>query len=364
MALTCKGKINLRENKVYDKCSNTCDFTYSYRTSPSSCKIKSMGSGNGGKSQYLDLKCFDGNNDINYSSLGNIEINEARLYSPSLNKWNGKRLEAELILQHIGNGKQVYVCIPVRIGGKNGVSVDWFKKLQLKTLPTRKGAISNPTSPNFRLDDVIPIGGYYVMKKNGLSFKNCNPGNNIMILFSSENPAYIGRNELNLLQQRVNTSSSGHHTVGTGEIIYNESGTAGSSASGRGGSGGEVMESECYQITDEDGNPITDEEGKPWGGESTEWVKNLWKNTDMNMWVWKAIFFVHKYWFIFVWMPVLILLYIVYRFKIPIRIARFMQGLFNKKNKKSSDTSSSSDAKSKDTGNAKKIDVIDELTKK
>ena len=27
MALTCKGKINLRENKVYDKCSNTCDFT-------------------------------------------------------------------------------------------------------------------------------------------------------------------------------------------------------------------------------------------------------------------------------------------------------------------------------------------------
>ena len=35
----------------------------------------------------------------------------------------------------------------------------------------------------------------------------------------------------------------------------------------------EVMESECYQITDEDGNPITDDEGKPWEGESSEWVK-------------------------------------------------------------------------------------------
>ena len=126
--------------------------------------------------------------------------------------------------------------------------------------------------------------------------------------------------------------------------------------------GGEVMESECYQITDEDGNPITDDEGKPWGGESTEWVKNLWKNTDMNMWVWKAIGFVHKYWFIFVWMPVLILLYLVYRFKIPIRIARFMQGLFNNKKKKGSDTSKSSDAKSKDTGNGANIDLLKVVT--
>ena len=74
-------------------------------------ELNQWGHGTGGKSQYLDLKCFDGNNDINYSSLGNIEINEARLYSPSLNKWNGKRLEAELVLHHIGNGKQVYVCI-------------------------------------------------------------------------------------------------------------------------------------------------------------------------------------------------------------------------------------------------------------
>ena len=76
-------------------------------------------------------------------------------------------------------------------------------KITIKYITNKKGSISNPTSPNFRLDDVIPIGSYYVMKKNGLSFKNCLPSNNIMILFSVMNPGYIGSNELDLLQKRV-----------------------------------------------------------------------------------------------------------------------------------------------------------------
>lgn len=363
MALTCKGKINLRENKVYDKCSNTCDFTYSYKTTPSSCRIQSKGYGNNNKSQYLNLKCFDGNNDINYSSLGNIEINEVRLYCPSLNKWNGKRTEAELVLQHVGNGKQVYVCIPIMTGGKNGVSVDWFKKLQLKTLSVKRHSESNPTSPNFKLDDVIPNGSYYVMKKNGLKFSNCVPANNIMILFSSENPAYIGRNELELLRQRVSTSSAGHHIADTGEIIYNEKGTKGNGKGAGYGAGGDgsVMESECYQITDEDGNPITDDEGKDWKGVSPDWVKNLWKNTDLEVWKWKVLMFVYTYYYIFMWVPTLLLLYIMYKFKVPIRIARFMQGLFEKK---SSSKTNESSKKTDENKSGTKIDVLDQFKKK
>lgn len=325
MSKDCKGKINLKENKIYNECSNTCDFKYSYKTSPSSCRISSKGNGTGTKSQYLDLKCFDGNNEISYSSLGNIEITQVRLYCPSLNKYSGKREEAELVLQHTGNGKQVYLCIPIKIGGKDGRSVDWFKKLQLNTLPVKKGSVSNPTAANFKLDDVIPRGSYYVMNKNGLGFSNCLPSNNIMILFSASNPGYIGSNELDLLKKRVATVSSGHHTASTGEILYNKKGTKYND----GGTGDEeIMESECYQITDGDGNPITDDEGKPWGGMSSDWVKNLWKNnagtSSISAWIIAnpaAVAII----------LLLLLGFVVYKYKLMQKFGRGLQSLFIKK---------------------------------
>ena len=359
----CKGKINLKENKIYDECSNTCDFKYSYKTSPSSCTIRSKGNGTGSKSQYLDLKCFDGNNEINYSSLGNIEISQVRLYSPSLNKYSGKRQEAELVLQHIGNGKQIYVCIPIKIGGKNGRSVDWFKKLQLNTLPVKKGSVSNPTAANFKLDDVIPRGSYYVMNKNGLSFSNCSPANNIMILFSTSNPGYISQNELDLLKKRVSTVSSGHHTASTGEILYNKKGTK----YNEGGTGDEeIMESECYQVTDGDGNPITDDDGKPWEGISSDWVKNAWGKS--GNWFQQAYF-----WIALNPIPVCVILiiilgYFIYKQKIMQRSMRALQGLFIKKKAGSGASSGASSGTSTtgsigSSGSAVKVDAMDLMKK-
>jgi len=359
MAKACKGKINLKENKIYNECSNTCDFKYSYKTSPSSCTIKSKGNGKDNKSQYLDLKCFDGNNEISYSSLGNIEITQVRLYCPSLNKYSGKREEAELVLQHIGNGKQIYVCIPIKIGGKDGRSVDWFKKLQLNTLPVKKGSVSNPTAANFKLDDVIPRGSYYVMNKNGLSFSNCSPANNIMILFSTSNPGYIGSTELDLLKKRVSTVSSGHHTASTGEILYNKKGTN----SGNTGDE-EIMESECYQVTDGDGNPITDDDGKPWEGKSSDWVRNLWKNNAGVSGIWAWIIANPGY---IAALLVILLGYLVYKYKLMQRSMRALQSLFIKKKLGGTSTGTSTGTGSSgsgSSGSAVKVDAMDLLKKK
>jgi hypothetical protein len=326
----CHGKINLRENKVYDKCSNTCNFTYSYKMSPSSCKIKSMGSGNGNKSQYLDLKCFDGNNEIAYSSLGNVEITAVRLYSPSLNQWNGKRADAELILHHTGNGKHIYVCIPIKQGGKDGKGPDWFKKLQLNTLPVKKGSESNPTAPSFKLDDAIPLGGYYVMKDNGMGFSNCIPKSNLTIIFSNDNPTYIGQVELEYLKKRIHTQADGHYTASTGELIYNEFGTLGGGGNAA-NNYGEVMESECYQITDEDGKAIVDEKGNPWEGVSSDWVRNLWAGSSRGAIFEKIKIFLHVYWWIPVIVITIIALYIVYKYRLPKKVGRFLQSAFHKK---------------------------------
>lgn len=359
--VNCKGKINLRENKVYDKCSNTCNFKYDYKTSPSTCRIKSKGIGrNKNKSNYLDIKCFDGNNEISYSSVGNIEISDVRLYCPSLNKWNGRREEAELILHHVGNGKHIYVCIPVVRGGKDGRSPDWFKRLQLNSLPARTGAESNPTAANFKLDDVIPQGSYYVMKNNGMKFdSNCIPGNNITLIFSNENPAFIGEPELELLKQRVHTKADGHHTVSTGEIIYNEIGTRHTGGGGEsGGQYGDIMESECYQITDEDGNAILDDDGKPWDGTSPDWVKSVFK----IQWKEKFWAYVEEYWWIVAFLPAIAFIILVPQLGLPQKLARTIQGFFNKKPPKHRNTSLESTSNNT-PGIAKKIDVISKITK-
>ena len=96
--MSCKGTVNINTSKKYNKCSLLCDYEFKFNTTKSSCSITN-------KKKYLDIKCFDGANDISISGVGRLSIASVRLYYKSLNQWNNKLFDAELIIHHRGNGK-------------------------------------------------------------------------------------------------------------------------------------------------------------------------------------------------------------------------------------------------------------------
>ena len=92
---------------TYSPCPSkeVCAYDYSYEYDRTSkCRVTKY-------SKYLKLLCWDRSN-VTVANTKNLNLSEARLYSPSINYWNGKKVDAELILS-FWTGKSVDICIPI-----------------------------------------------------------------------------------------------------------------------------------------------------------------------------------------------------------------------------------------------------------
>ncbi len=250
--MSCKGALNIESGKKYQSCGAVCKYDFNFNTTKSSCKIKN-------KKEYLKIDCFDGTNDINFSGVGKIDVQEVRLYSKSLNKWNDNRYDAELIIKHSGDGKLIYVCIPVRQStneNSSSRSVDWFKSLYLKGVPTHKnGESSSSPGGDFNLSMVMPDGGYYYLRENGLGWGGqCSKSTNSMIIFS--NPIDMRPSDLLMLNKKINSTSQTNATARLEDVLYNAKGVT------KEGDEESKYETICSPIVDEDGTNI-DDVGEP-----------------------------------------------------------------------------------------------------
>ena len=316
--MSCKGTVNILTRKNYNKCSLLCDYKFKFNTTKSSCSITN-------KKQYLDIKCFDGANDISISGVGRLRISSVRLYYKSLNQWNGRRFDGELIIQHVGNGKNVWVCIPVTKASHDGVSgssIDWFKSLYLKGVPTHNnGRVAPSPSGEFNLSMVMPSGGFYYLDQNGLQSVwggSCNKASNSMIIF--RDPVEIRPTDLNMLSKKIRAKSVTTANARMEDVLYNSKGISNSSG------GGDEYETICTPVVDEDGTSI-DKDGNEaeWAG----WVRKKWKE-GMPSQMWWLMFWFKYHVYIIIVLTVIVLGILQY-FKVPNKFVGFIIKLFDRK---------------------------------
>ena len=316
--MSCKGTININTSKNYNKCSLLCDYEFKFNTTKSSCSITN-------KKKYLDIRCFDGANDISISGVGRLSISSVRLYYKSLNQWNNKLFDAELIIQHRGNGKNLWVCIPVTKASHDNVSgssIDWFKSLYLKGVPTHNnGKVSPSPSGEFNLSMVMPDGGFYYLGQNGLQSVfggTCNKSSNSMLIF--RNPVEIRPSDLSMLSKKITQHDVSAPNARMEDVLYNSKGVTGSQSSE------DEYETICTPIVDEDGTTIDKDGNKAeWAG----WIRKKWQEgMPSGMW-WLGIWLKYHTYIIIV--LTLIVLGILQYFKIPNKFVGFVIGLFDRK---------------------------------
>ena len=316
--MSCKGTVNINTSKSYNKCSLLCDYEFKFNTTKSSCSITN-------KKKYLDIKCFDGANDISISGVGRLSIAAVRLYYKSLNQWNNKLFDAELIIHHRGNGKNVWVCIPVikaRNDNVSGDSIEWFKALYLKGVPTHNnGKVSPSPSGEFNLSMVMPDGGFYYLGQNGLQSVfggTCNKSSNSMLIF--RNPVEIRPSDLNMLRKKISQHHVSAPNARMEDVLYNSTGVKGSKSSG------DEYETICTPVVDQDGTTIDKDGNKAeWAG----WIMKKWQEgMPSKMW-WLNIWVKYHVYIIIV--LCLIVLGILQYFKIPNKLVGYVIGLFDKK---------------------------------
>tara|TARA_Y100000389_G_scaffold88348_1_gene84777 strand:- start:1673 stop:2725 length:1053 start_codon:yes stop_codon:yes gene_type:complete len=183
--MSCSQGYNIIKDEEYSVCApNVCPYEYSYDYSyESQCKVTK-------EAKHLKIVCWT----KSYVSIGsskNLTLTEMKLYSPSINTWDGVNAKAEIVLKHVDSeGKITWVCVPVdesRDGA--GADIDFFNSINeaVKVLVGDTNGTMKlvELGGGFTLNKLIPISSFYYAEGDGLKFSNgpCDAGMNNIIIF-------------------------------------------------------------------------------------------------------------------------------------------------------------------------------------
>ena len=241
---------------------NVCPFEYEYDYyNDSQCKVTKQ-------AKYLKIVCWD-KSEVTIGSASNLSLREMRLYSPSINKWNGSKADAEIILKHKGgNGDTVSVCIPVEEGSSSdaGADITFFDSVHeaIKVLNGERNGTMRAVElgGGFTLNNLIPRNKFYYADGDGIKFgtRACDADTNKIVIFPLDKPIKLKPAVLTSLKALISSVSVGsrREVVGSenanggeigGKFLINEVGTTGAGISGGLNDRGD-MALECEAVND------------------------------------------------------------------------------------------------------------------
>lgn len=183
--MSCSQGYNIKKNEEYSVCApNVCPYDYSYDYSyESQCKVTK-------EANHLKIVCWI-KSYVTIGTTNNLTLTEMRLYSPSINKWDGVNAKAEIVLKHVDSeGKITWVCVPVDESGDGaGADIDFFNSVNeaVKALVGDTNGTMKlvELGGGFTLNKLIPVSSFYYAEGDGLKFGSgaCDAEMNNIIIF-------------------------------------------------------------------------------------------------------------------------------------------------------------------------------------
>lgn len=148
---TATAPINISMSDIVGKCDLKCSYSFHY--SNSSCVATNRG-------DYISI-AYDKTSTppVLYNANG-YNINEIRVYTPSLHSFNNNKTDGELVVIHSSNlgSEPLLVCVPIKSNNTSSVSAMFFKTL-IDTVASgapSDGETTTVNIPKFNLDYLIP----------------------------------------------------------------------------------------------------------------------------------------------------------------------------------------------------------------
>jgi carbonic anhydrase len=148
--------INISIQNVTNTCDYKCAYSFSYHNS--SCVATNRG-------DYVALSYDNASaSSVSYNSLS-YNVQEARIYTPSLHSYSGSKTDGELIIVHISatGGKPLLVSIPIKISNTNSISSQLFKQIvdTMKNLAHANGQSTTVTLDQYNFNTLVPKKPFY-----------------------------------------------------------------------------------------------------------------------------------------------------------------------------------------------------------
>lgn len=217
--------IDINSSSVVGKCDLKCDYSFKYQSS--SCTATNRG-------DYIALS-YDNNSSppVIYNS-NNYDVQEIRLYTPSLHSYSNTHTDGELIVVHnsTSGSKPLLVCVPIQKSNSSSVSAQLFKTIVStisKSAPTNGDSTSVLTKA-FNLSALIPKKPYYSYSATE-PYQPCATNVDFIVYDLQAGSLDINSDTLQTLQQVI--SKNAYDIKKGPQLFFNEKGPSryGSSSS-------------------------------------------------------------------------------------------------------------------------------------
>jgi carbonic anhydrase len=245
-------------------CKLKCDYTFAYNNSDSTATNR------GG---YISMTYDRASNPQVTYNTKKYNVQEIRLYQPSLHSYGGRKAAAEMIIFHTGNSGSLLVCVPVVASPGQTTSNAMFSLImpRIKKYAARAGDSAQLGVDRFNLSDIVPIKPFYSYQGT-LPYTPCN-GVHSFVVFDLNNGGMANMNgeDMTALQNMISAAPSRLAT--NNPYYYNPGGPSKTLASA------DDIYIDC-QPTGEDGQTLIQTPSDPAGGAafSGETVKKILAN--------------------------------------------------------------------------------------
>ena len=168
--------IDLSKQNIKSDCNRLCKYEYDYPDS--STTIRNLG-------LYLKLTYDKFSPVVAPVLFNNINMNvdEIRIFKPSLHTFSGNHAKGEIIIKHSGNGDNLLVCIPMIIENSNSKGSKILDEIMEKSkdkIPNSPD-VTTVNIQNFTLNDFIKKKKPFFSYKGTQPYKPCNDKYNLIV---------------------------------------------------------------------------------------------------------------------------------------------------------------------------------------
>jgi carbonic anhydrase len=238
--------INISLASITGKCDYKCAYNFNYNNS--SCIATNRG-------DYLSLSYDNSSTHPVIYNASNYDVNEIRLYTPSLHSYSGSKTDGELIIIHnpITGAVPLLTCIPIKSNNNSSVSSLLFKTI-VDNVANSAPADGETTTVSlgdqqFNLNDLVPKKPFFAYSATE-PYQPCSTNVNLLVYDSLTVSLDIMPDTLTKLQSIIQNNS---YDIKTGpNLFYNEKGP------NLGGSGDIYIDCQPVGESDETTEIITD----------------------------------------------------------------------------------------------------------
>jgi carbonic anhydrase len=241
--------INISMANITGKCDMKCSYSFQYNNS--SCVATNRG-------DYISIS-YDKSSSppIQYNTVG-YDVQEIRLYTPSLHSYNDVKTDGEFVIIHHSNTGAIplLVCIPIKSNNSSSVSALFFKTL-IDTMSSNAPSDGETTTVNvqrFNLNAFIPKKPFFSYSATE-PYQPCSEMVEYIVFGPLEASLDINADSLTTLQSIISSHS---YDIKSGpSLFFNPKGSRAL------GSGGGEIYIDCQPVdsSDETVDVVTDNGG-------------------------------------------------------------------------------------------------------